>query len=255
MNKSLILSLILSAGLSAAAEVKATSISEGRDKELIASGSSMMHHRGGLTINLDIRETGLDRASEYRFELRRVQDSTGLQLGLSGFNSKDFSKIDRKHMFFFEKNAAEKKDRLKLELNLETSKREAKTVSIDADLIVREGEAVPVTNVSLDKLPSSPLKIPLLTASGGSLTLQAKQKKGEISFDLVDPKGVINAYEVVDAAGKVISTGYNSMGFNGKQSVSLNYDGAPATAFLKVTCVKDLKERRIPVKLQDLPLP
>lgn len=158
-------------------------------------------------------------------------------------------------MFFFEKDASEKKDRLKLELNLETSKREAKTVSVDADLILREGDAVPVTSVSLDKIASSPMALPLLTASGGSLKWEAKQKKGEVSFELVDPKGVINSYEVVDAAGKVISNGNSSMGFNGKKSVTVNYQGAAASAFLKITCIKDLKERRIPVKLQNLPLP
>jgi hypothetical protein len=174
---------------------------------------------------------------------------------------KGFVPLDRSLMWL---GRSAPPDRIRLELNLDTSKREAtKLASIDGSVKLLTGTPVDVLIADADKWLNKPLENRELADVGLKATIASFNPKGGGlgSYVKVRVSGKMEAMaklDVVDANGKPLSQGSGvSRGFAGSPSMYEVFGDAPlpAGAKVKITLLKDVKELEVPIQLKDVPLP
>lgn len=236
------------------AEVTVLKVSENRvltlKKEKFSSSND------GLTIEFEVKDANIPNASKYMFDIVSAKDDKGTKLELSGFRKDKFQEIDRKFMFFGNKNAP--KDMLKLKLNLSQTSRQAKTVDIDAKLKLTSGTPKEVIIKNVSKMKEKLVNHPILKKAGVKLKIGTKSgfgsNKNSVSFQLDGKTDAVGSYVLIDKNDKKVSNGSSSFGFGGKTTYSLDHNGEPGVS-LKVVILEDFKEIAIPVKFKALKLP
>ena len=236
------------------AEVTVVQVSENR--VLTLKKDNFSSSNDGLTIEFEIKDSKTINASKYMFELVSAKDNLGTKLQLSGFRKDKFQKIDRKFMFFGNKNVP--KDMLKFKLNLSQTNRLAKTVDVNAKLKLTSGNPREVIIKNVSKMKDKLVNDPVLKKAGVKLKIGAKSGFGDdkntVSFQLDGKKDAVGSYVLIDKTGKEVSNGSSSFSFLGNTIYSLSHNGEAGIS-LKIVILEGFKEVAIPLKIKGLKLP
>lgn len=238
------------------AKITVRDIEESRSEKLVKEKSNFTSfNNDSLTVKIDFLKVGLAAASKYKFEIKSAKDSSGKELKQKGFKVDDFKKIDRKFMFFSSQDKERDPNLLRLDLQLDKSSRSAETVDIEGFLVVQGGDQNAVFFKNLKSIENQELKNTNFTKAGIKITFE-KVNKGNVKFKITAGKDAISEIKLVDVNGKSLSNGSSSGGFGGVTSYTLYTNGEIGDdAMLKFMVISNLKEMKVPFKLNKLQLP
>ncbi|MCM8530949.1 MAG: hypothetical protein NE330_07300 [Lentisphaeraceae bacterium] len=240
-----------------AAEVNISSIEEVRNKN--NTPNSFSGRKSELNINFDVTEKGFSTASHFKFEIKKVVDSTGKRLELNGFNKEKFQKISRFMNFGKDKN----KDKVSVKLTVTEPNRKAESVDIEALLLLRAGAQEEVIIENVIGMKNEVVSHPILKEADITITADIKQEGGffgnkndqNFYFKVEGNKDKIIKYELVDVNGKKVSNGTSTSTINGVSTFGTYLDNVPKKAHLKLYVSLKQKTIKVPIRLKKVILP
>ena len=238
------------------AKVTVREIEESRSEKLVKEKSNFTSfNNDSLKVKIDFLKVGLAAASKYKFEIKSAKDSTGKELKQKGFKVDSFQKIDRKFMFFSSQDKDRDPNLLRLDLQLDKTSRGAATVDIEGFLVVQGGDQNAVFFKDLKNKENQELKNANFEKAGIKVTFE-KVEKDSVKFKITSGKDAIAEIKLVDVNGKTLSNGSSSGSFGGVTTYSLyTSDKIGDGAMLKFMVMSNLKEMKVPFKLNKVQLP
>jgi hypothetical protein len=249
-------------------KVKVTSVQETRARSLVEDdvkeGLRTAMGMTTLRVTIELEGEAIAGATQYsQLRFTAADDKGNALKAQEAFipRGKGFIPLDRSLMWLGRPAPA---DRIRLELNLDSSKREAtRLATLEGSVKLLTGKPVDVLIGDLEKLVNKPLENPELAEAGIKATLAQFNTKGAgvgsyVKLKVAGKVEALAKVDVVDASGKSLSQGSGvSRGFAGGPSMYEVFGDAalPAGAKMKITLLTDLKEMEVPIKLKDVPLP
>jgi len=241
--------------------VKVLKIDENRSKDLLKSENKFRftNYNNALKITLEFDKVGLVAATKYKFQINSAKDDSGKALKLKGMNAEKFKKLDRKFMYFGDKE--KNPNKIKLELSLDTTERKAKTVSVDGVLLVKAGDQSAVFIKNAAAMNQQKFEHDVLKKAGVNIIVGAKSEFGNdsqegISMEITGKLDAIAEVKLMDAKGKTVSNGSSSSTFNGKMFKKIYTKGKPGKDLMvKLMIITKEVERKLPFKLENVELP
>ncbi|MCM8537742.1 MAG: hypothetical protein NE334_17505 [Lentisphaeraceae bacterium] len=240
-----------------AAEVNISSIEEVRNKN--NNPNSFSGRKSELNVNFDLIQKGFSTATHYKFEIKKVIDSTGKRLELNGFNKEKFQKISRFMNFGKNKN----EDKISVKLTVTEPNRKAESVDIEALLLLRAGAQEEAIIENVIDMKNQVVSHPILKEAGITVTAGIKEGDGffgnkndqNFYFKVEGNSDKIIKYELVDVNGKKISNGTSSSTINGVSTFGTFLDNVPKKAHLKLYVSLKQKTIKVPIRLKKVILP
>lgn len=262
-------------------KVTAVRIVESRSADLVekkkdASGMSFSGFGSGaavLTITIEVQGPEAEAATHYgHMKIKAAKTDAGgtlesLRPRSFGFEDlrTDFAKIDR-NMMFMGRADETAKDLLKFELRFELPPRGALELKVvEGSLKLRTGSrkdvligdlAGKIGKVIEDKdLAAAGLKVKIVDPKGKTMFGDSDPSK-TVAVEMSGKLGVLLDIELVDEAGKSLSSGSMSSGGGKKKTYTLyGEETLPKTVRLKLSVAVDQKDIDVPFKLTGIKLP
>ncbi len=244
-------------------DVKAMKITDNRSRQLIETERSKKFGSfpGTTDIELVLQGAKVAEATHWgHVNVTQAKDDKGNDVKLAAKNFsypgfKDYSELNRKHMWFFEKNPP--KDSIKVTIKIAQPARAASKLTIvEGSLKLKSATFADVNVAGLAGLVGKAVDDPLLKKAGATVTIKkVDAKTRQLQFVTNDPDKRIEGYSLVDPGGKKLSQGHSAFGFGNSKTVTLSCTGLPANATLQLKIATATKETTVPFTLTNLPLP
>lgn len=210
-----------------------------------------------LTVQMLISGKEVENFSHYsRPKPTEARDDSGQSLvrKKSFFGGEQFQELNRKQMWFFEKNPP--KDQIKVDVHLVAPARKATRIAVlKGSLQLQSSKTNSITFPA--KVTKAVDDKALKAAEVAIEITRVNATNGRVQLKVRDPKKLVQGnMEIIDAKGKKISRGHSSFGFNDVRNVTVNTNGKlPDGAKVQVSIVESRKTIDVPFELNDIPLP
>ena len=237
-------------------------ISESRSRDIRQVGKKVQRMGPSLKIHLLLEGKPLESASHWGFlKITEAKDDRGTDLtgyrGYSGLGN-SFDKINREHMWFFEKPAPT--DKLKLEISVKAPPRGAtKLASLKGSIKVAVLTTRDVHVGSLAAQAGKSVRDAALKEAGVNVEITKvtpKDANNLVALKIADPGKKMVEVSLVDQNGKKVSTGQSYFGFgNVKQYQISGHAPLAAGTRLRISIRSGQKETVVPFAIKDMQLP
>lgn len=214
--------------------------------------------RPGLKLVIDLHGPDAISASHYgMFELESAADDKGAKLKLADdaltFNDlrKEMLEVDRERMFVFDENPP--KDAIRIELPFENPNRGAAAISIRGRLQLKRVATLAV----LVPAKVGAVVNDQLEKAGVKIKIKKPGQPNGFSYEISGKTDMLNAAQLVDAAGKPIETNGSATSESGSKIEREVYleNPVPSGTQLKLDLVTKAETIPLTIDLKDIKLP
>ena len=245
----------------AAVKVQPAEVSESRMVTLIKKENVFSSDSSRLEVKLNVQGPEVKGATKWgKVKFAEAKDDVGTDLKPkgSGFSfgpgADGLQDINRFGMDEKKKDS----DAFDVEITLGLPARKATMIkSLKGEFhVLSGGEEKVVTLTKLKSMQGKPLEDPALKAAGINGKVAKASDDASLAIDYKGGTDAIKEVEIVDAAGKRVSSGRFSSGFGDQQTVNYMLDKPLDDAMtMKVTLVVGQKSVPVPFELKDVKLP